>query len=240
LSSSPVNDAGGPTANFWLMDGSRVQDDDLRFFAAQIGASEAGRFTNFVRPERRRQFLLGRLLLRIAIADLTGLPVSEIHVIERAGKTPELMLSKRQNLAPKFNLSHSREWVACVTSLDATLGLDIEVIDSNRDVVGISEIAFHSMEHAWLLSQPPAERVSAFYSLWCAKEAMYKLRCNLGGELGTCPLIGDDGSATFSRENWYQNDLTAAHLSLVVFSDRQLSNIRNIRLTRLSPADPFG
>jgi 4'-phosphopantetheinyl transferase len=235
-----VNDAGGPTANFWLIDGSRVTDDDLRFLAAQIGASEASRFANCARPERRRQFLLGRLLLRIAVADLTGLPASEIHVIERAGKPPELMLSKRQSLAPKFNLSHSREWVACVTSLEATLGVDIEVIDSSRDIVGISEIVFHSREHTWLLSQPPAERVSAFYTIWCAKEAMYKLQCNLGAELDTCPLIGDDGSASFSRESWYHYDLTVAHLSVVVFSDRRLFKIRNTRLSRLSPADRFG
>ncbi|HTF93804.1 MAG TPA: 4'-phosphopantetheinyl transferase superfamily protein, partial [Verrucomicrobiae bacterium] len=152
---------------------------------------------------------------------------------------PEVVLPKQQCLAPNFSLSHSREWVACVVSLEATLGVDIEVIDSSRDVVGISEIAFHPSEHTWLLSQPAAERVSAFYNLWSAKEAIYKLRCNLGGEPEVLSIIGDDSAATFLSEGLHQYDLTVANLSLVVFADRRLSNIHNIRLSPLSPADWF-
>lgn len=175
----------------------------------------------------------------MAVADLTGLSLDEIHVIERPGQSPEAILAKQQFLTPKFSLSHSREWVACVSSLVATLGVDIEVIDSSCDVVGISEIAFHPSEHAWLLSQPAAERLSAFYSLWSAKAAMDKLRCNLGGASEALPIIGDDSAATFVSEGWHQYDLTVAHMSLVVFTDRRLSNIRNISLSQVSPVNWF-
>ena len=233
---SPMNDCARPSATLWLLDASQVQEDDLAFFAAQLGASEAQRSSRFIRQERQRQFLLGRILLRIAVADLTGLSPNEIHVNERPGNSPRLIFLSRRPLLANFSLSHSREWVACATSAQATLGLDIEVIDPRRDIFGISKIAFQPSEHSWLKSQPKAERASAFYSLWSAREALFKLQCNLGREIDGLSLVGDK-NATLQSNGWHRYQLPIGNLSVEVFSDRQLSRFRQKILSGLTRAD---
>ena len=234
---SLMNDCARPSATLWLVNASQVQEDDLAFFAAQLGASEAQRSSRFIRQERQRQFLLGRILLRIAVADLTGLSPNEIHVNERPGNSPRLIFLSRRPLLANFSLSHSREWVACATSAQATLGLDIEVIDPRRDIFGISKIAFQPSEHAWLKSQPKAERASAFYSLWCAREALFKLLCNLGCETEVSPLVGDENAGLFQNNGRHRYQLQVPDLTVVVFSDRQLPAIHQRILTGSSPAD---
>jgi 4'-phosphopantetheinyl transferase len=233
----PMNDSGWPSATLWLLDGSQVQEVDLAFFVARLGASEAHRLSSFTRKERQRQFLLGRMLLRIAVADLTGLSPDELHVIERRGKSPQLIFPNRQSLFAYFSLSHSREWVACATSPQATLGLDIEVIDPRRDIFAISKMAFQSIEHSWLLSQPEAERLSAFYSLWSAKEALFKLQSNLGHETTLSPLVGDKIATIFQPNGGHRYQLPMGHLSIEVFSDRQLSKLHHRVLCGLTRAD---
>jgi 4'-phosphopantetheinyl transferase len=232
---SLMNDCARPSATLWLLNASQVQEDDLAFFAAQLGASEAHRSSRFIRQERQRQFLLGRILLRIAVADLTGLSPNEIHVNERPGNSPRLIFLGRRPLLANFSLSHSREWVACATSAQATLGLDIEVIDPRRDIFGISKIAFQPSEHSWLKSQPKAERASAFYSLWSAREALFTLQCNLGREIDVLPLFGDKNA--LQSNGWHRYQLPIGNLSVEVFSDRQLSRFRQKILSGLTRAD---
>ncbi len=233
----PESDALSPSATLWLLDGSQLRDEDLTSFAAQLSASEARRFANFARPTRRRQFLLGRMLLRFAAADLTGLSASKLSVLESPHKPPQLIFPDGQRLAPNFSLSHSGEWAACVISAAATLGLDIEVNKPNRDLDAISEIAFHPSEHIWFVAQPLVERVSAFYSLWCAREALFKLLCNLGCETDVSLLVGDENAGIFQNNGRYRYPFQVPDLSVVVFSDRQLPAIHQRILTGLSPAD---
>lgn len=232
-----MNDCDGPSATLWLLDGSQVPEDDLAFFAARLGASETHRSASFARKERRRQFILGRMLLRIAVADVTGLCPDELRVIERPGNSPRLIFPHRHRLVANFSLSHSRAWVACAASAQATLGLDIEVIDPRRDIFAISEIAFPPIAHSWLLSRPDAERVAAFYSLWSAREALFKLRCNLGHEAASSPLVGNKNARIFQSNGWHRYRLPSGNLSIAVFSDRQLSRLRKRIISGLTRAD---
>jgi hypothetical protein len=114
--------------------------------------------------------------------------------------------------------------------------LDIEVIDPRRDIFGISKIAFQPSEHAWLKSQPKAERASAFYSLWSAREALFKLQCNLGREKDGLSLFGDR-SVTLQSNGWRRYRLPIDNLSVEVFSDRQLSRLHQKILSGLTRAD---
>lgn len=235
-SNSPMNDCALPSANLWLLDISRIREDDRAFFAAQLGPTEAQRLSSFIREERQRQFLLGRMLLRIAVADLVALSPDKIHITERQGESPRLNSFGREPVHANFSISHSRHWVACATSAQATLGLDIEVIDSRRDVLGISEIAFLPSEHSWLVLQVPAERPEAFYSLWSAREALFKLQCNLGCRADVLPLVSDT-NALFQLRGWRRYQLSVPDLSVEVFSDRELSTLRSEVLNGLTRAD---
>lgn len=214
-----------------------MHEDDMEFFARQLGTSEAHRYVSFLRRERQRQFLLARILLRLVVSSATALPPRAIGIVERDRDGPALVLPDSQSLRLHFSLSHSRNWVACVLSSSGRLGVDIEVKEATRDFTSISYLAFHPEEQSWLLSQPDAARRSAFYQLWCAREALYKLMTNLGRERALSPLVGADGALAMQGPNWHCYSLPHSALIVAVCCDRPLSALDKVELPTLTRAD---
>jgi 4'-phosphopantetheinyl transferase len=226
-----------PSATVWLLDGSLLNENDLVFFARQLGASETRRYARFLRGERRLQFLLGRMLLRVAVANLLSLPPDTLDIVERVGNAPQLVLPDSQMLQPHFSLSHSRNWVACAVSAGAKLGIDIEVNDPTRDVLRISQLAFHPNEQLWLLRQLEFARLAAFYHLWCTREALYKLMCSLGRQTFLSPLVGTAGIFASQGPGWHRYTSHHSALMLAICSDQPLSALQKFELTRFTRED---
>jgi 4'-phosphopantetheinyl transferase len=226
-----------PSVVLWVLDGGLVNEDDIGFFAKQLGASEARRYGSLRRRERKRQFLLGRMLLRFAVSRLLSLPPDTLGVVERDGNAPRLVLSDSQSAQPSFSLSHSGDWVACAVSSSVNLGVDIEFNDSTRNIFEVSHMAFHANECLWLLQQSEAARLSAFYQLWCIREALYKLMCALGRETVSLPIVGGDGRLDSRGAGWYGYTLAHFGLTIAVCSDQPLSAFQPLELDGLSRAD---
>jgi 4'-phosphopantetheinyl transferase len=231
------NNLDMPSATLWLLDGSRVAEEDVAFFVQQLGESEARRYACFKRRERQRQFLLGRMLLRFAVSNLISIPLDAVAIIERESNAPQLVLSNLSYLQPAFSISHSRDWVACAVSSNASLGVDIEVESSARDIIGISQLAFHPKDHGWLLRQRETARLSSFYHLWCTREALYKLMCSLGRQIVLSPLVGVDGAFVSQAPNWHRYTLSHSALIVAICSDQPLSALSKIEVKELSRAD---
>lgn len=213
-----------------------MSGDDLDFFANRLSASERSRCARFARRERQRQFLLGRALLRVAVARLTGLSPDAFDVIERAGDAPRITVPAGRCSIPYFSLSHSGEWIGCAISSNARLGLDIEAVDPARDILAASQIGFHAEEHAWLLRQPDSTRLSAFYELWCSREALYKLQSGLEIQRHFLPLItagviADNGCA------WRRYSVPRSGLIMIICSDRKLAAIKQVELDGVTRKD---
>lgn len=155
----------------WLADADAVDADVLAACAAWLGASEQARCARFVRSERRRQFIVGRALLRVALARLTLCAPAAIVLRERAGLAPEFQADPDVF----FSISHSGGSVACAAARGVRLGLDIERIDTARDVVELARHAFDAGDVARLLAVDADARHAAFYRMWCAHEARIKL-----------------------------------------------------------------
>lgn len=157
----------------WLADTAPL---DLDWFAAGAGwlnEAERQRHDRFVRGVRRRQFIAGRVLLRMALGALLEVPPHEVVLRERPGNAPALAFPSHPALG--LSISHSGQWVACAVSLDGPVGLDIECIDPTRDVLAIAEQAFGLEAARQLRSLDPAGRIDAFYRQWCRYEANIKL-----------------------------------------------------------------
>jgi 4'-phosphopantetheinyl transferase len=237
LSRLPKNKPGVPSATLWLLNGSLVHEDDIGFFAKRLGTSETRRYSAFQRQERKRQFLLGRMLLRFAVSRLLSLPPDTLGVVERDSNAPQLVLPDAQSARLSFSLSHSQDWVACAVSLDVTLGVDIEFNDPTRNTLEASHMAFRPDEHIWLLSQPDAARLPAFYQLWCAREALYKLNSALGRGTILLPLVGVDGALASYGPGWCCYTLTHLDMTIAVCSDQPLSALYKAELPTLTRAD---
>lgn len=217
------------------MDGSRFSDEDLVFFASKLGTSETDRYRRFARTERQRQFLLGRMLLRFAISDLMALPASAIAVKEQPGEAPQLILPHSNNALPAFSLSHSGKWVACAASRDTLLGLDIEVINPQRDLIGISRSIFRPDELAWLEQHSPELQVAAFYHLWSLREALFKLLSNAGIADRFPELLNAEQKIACDGNGWHSHEFSHPEISCVLCSAHGLSWPRNRMPCEISP-----
>lgn len=167
-----INQDVNPVATVWLLDSRTVRDEQVLPYLCWLSPDELQRYHRFLRPERQRQFLLGRILLRLALAELLDIAPTAMSLSERPGLAPELNLAGTR---PGFSISHSGPWVACAVSAQSELGLDIEMLDGARDFLALAEQAFDVDACASLQEKTGEARVAAFYTLWSTKEASYKL-----------------------------------------------------------------
>lgn len=170
------------SAALFLTDSRLIGEQVQPALALQLSASERARYERFIRPARQRQFLLGRMLARRAVADLLGVPASMVVIEEVTGQAPRVSAPAA---VPGLSISHSGPWVACAVSADMALGLDIEQIDAGRDIVALAEHAFSAEQNAWLAARGEARRLHDFYDLWSRQEAQIKL----GPAPGNCVSV---------------------------------------------------
>ncbi|WP_035375373.1 4'-phosphopantetheinyl transferase family protein [Pseudoduganella violaceinigra] len=161
-----------PQATLWLLDLAACDDAALARGLESLGASVQQRFRRFRREERQRQFLAGRLLLRRALADASGADGTQIQFFERPGLPP---LASMPGAQPYFSISHAGRWVACVVSMSAPLGLDVELQSRQRDFSALAEHSFDAATAQRIAALPPTQRALPFYREWCRLEAAYKL-----------------------------------------------------------------
>ena len=190
-------------ATVWLLDSRDTPPVALAAAERWLGADGRRRLAGLSRRSRREQFVLGRALLRLAVAHARECDPGMVRMTERAHRAPRVAAGG--DPAPRFSLSHSGPWIACAVHATSALGLDIEVIDTTRDMVAISEWGFHGDEHQWLLRQP--DRAAAFYRLWTGKEAMIKLSHEIGSPRDlrevACAVCGDAVQPPAFAASWY-------------------------------------
>ncbi|MES2324256.1 MAG: 4'-phosphopantetheinyl transferase superfamily protein [Pseudomonadota bacterium] len=154
----------------WLADGRQIDDGTLQAYASWLSPGEAARHAGFTRPDRRRQFMIGRVLARQALGALCGLDAARVVLEERPGLGPLVI-----GLQASLSISHTGSWVACAVSTDCAIGLDIETIDAGRNIPALALHAFGEEEAALLAARPEAQRVRDFYVMWSKQEASIKL-----------------------------------------------------------------
>jgi hypothetical protein len=98
-------------------------------------------------------------------------------------------------------------------------------------------LVFHPDEYRWLLPQIDSTRPSAFYNLWCTREALHKLMSSLRRQRVLSPLVGGDGAFASQGPNWHRYTLPHSALTVAICSDQPLSALYKIELPELTRAD---
>lgn len=137
-----------------------------------LGPSEQQRYAAIQHPLRRRQFLLGRLLLRHMLTRRFDRPLEHWQMAEQPQQAPRLLGLTPQPLA--FSIAHSRHRVACLLTGDAVAGCDIEYMGRARNVMEIAALYFSAQDAQALAALHGSARIQAFYRLWTRHEARYK------------------------------------------------------------------
>ncbi len=140
--------------------------------------SEIKRYHRYISDYHRKQFLLGRMLIRNSLSKYAEIePQNWKFEQNRYGKPGIVSSQLAQPLF--FNLSHSSERLVLAISAHAGIGVDIESSAKPRRVAKIADRYFSPSEIEELLALPEAGQLSRFYELWTLKEAYIKA-CGLG------------------------------------------------------------
>jgi 4'-phosphopantetheinyl transferase len=142
---------------------------------ALITDGDRERLAAFAAPRRRREYLLGRALVRCALERYAGRPA-------RSHRLATTSTGKLVSIdGPALSLSHEGALVVCAISTAGDVGIDVQSHSPRRHTAEIARDYFSAAEQAWLERAPSAD---AFYWLWVLKEAYLKrLGTGLAGGL---------------------------------------------------------
>lgn len=165
---SSTTPAGG-SLNLWFTRLSDVTREAELRIQTLMSESEHQRLAAIGNPRRRREYLLSRALMRHALTDHFGGNDAAWLFVEETAAPPAI-----RNLpsGAHVGLTHSRGYIAFAIS-GAPVGIDIESMETRRDISAIAESFMDCDEVAGLPAGKGA--LGYFYRLWCAKEACYKM-----------------------------------------------------------------
>ncbi len=121
----------------------------------------------------KKRYLISRAFLRNITGNYLNLTPKEVRFnYNNEGKPLISPNMNSDNL--QFNLSHSKNMVACAFCLKDDIGIDTEFIDENINYLEISENYFNSYENSQLKNCEESERIKLFFKIWTIKEAYLK------------------------------------------------------------------
>jgi 4'-phosphopantetheinyl transferase len=146
----------------------------LSAYREMLSDEEQEQAARFAVEEPRRQFLVGRALVRAVLSHYTG-DDPRTWVFERnAYGKPSVAGPARPPL--EFNLSHTRGLIACGVTPGRELGVDVEALDRGLDHLPLARRYFAPIEVEALEGVSPEKQRAAFFQLWTLKEAFVKAR----------------------------------------------------------------
>jgi 4'-phosphopantetheinyl transferase len=142
--------------------------------AEWLDETEQHRATRLVREENRRQYVLAHGGLRAVLGRYLRLTPDLVALDRSATGKPFLKKSSQERSAITFNLSHAHGRALIAISKAQEVGVDLELVRSNVEVVKLSERYFAPSEHAVITQATEAQRAMIFFRYWVVKEAVLK------------------------------------------------------------------
>jgi 4'-phosphopantetheinyl transferase len=134
-----------------------------------LSTSERARLARIRHDDKRREYLLSRLLMRHALTECFQPATAEWQFNEQIGAMPAI---EELPTGVHSSLSHSGGYV-CFGLANCALGVDIEIVRPRRDLLAGAKI-FMAQDELSTLGNNAATAMDYFYRCWCAKEACYK------------------------------------------------------------------
>lgn len=128
----------------------------------KLPAAEQAMYDEISHPERKRQWLAARYLLR------TSLQLTQNAAVLRNAKGRPYLSDGSWHVS----ISHTKDYVACMGSRTHRVGIDIENLELGRNPEA-KRMFMNAEEQAQLGSEGPHDPF--FRLLWCTKESLYKL-----------------------------------------------------------------
>ena len=160
--------------------------DSLRQTLTRDEQKRADRF----RCEKHRdRFIVGRGVLRAILGRYLDRPPNQLRFQYTPYGKPTF---PTETEILNFNLSHSHDLALYAVTQGREIGVDVEFIRKNINLLGIAKRFFSEQEYAELQALPQSCQLQTFFDCWTRKEAFIKAK----GEGFSLPLHRFDVSIT--------------------------------------------
>ncbi|MHB9133118.1 MAG: 4'-phosphopantetheinyl transferase family protein [Armatimonadota bacterium] len=164
-----------------------------------LNEDEQARAARFRFPRDRNRFTIARAALRDVLGRYLGMAPGDVIFSYGAHGKPGVA-------GVHFNLSHAGEIALLAVSADREVGIDVEYLPTEIDVLQVARQFFPPAEAEVLAHLPEHERKLRFYTRWTQQEAYLKaLGTGLAtvADLSTLELPPDWTFLTFTPDTEY-------------------------------------
>lgn len=158
-------------AHVWYFSTDQFSDT-LDVYRGVLSPNEIDKAQTFKFEKDRNISILSRGLLRMISAQYLGIHPKKIDFKYGAFGKPSYV----QRTFLKFNVSHSGTYIVLAFTRESEIGVDVELIKKNFDVLDIAQNFFSNDEIKSLETFKKPERVEAFFRCWTRKEAFIKAK----------------------------------------------------------------
>ncbi|GAB1858452.1 4'-phosphopantetheinyl transferase superfamily protein [Flavobacteriaceae bacterium MHTCC 0001] len=197
------NDIHHGVADIWVINSAPLSNKVAHFYNL-LSEEERHKANKFKFEKDRSMSIIARGALRYLIGNyLTTNPKRIAFTYGDYGK-PEI--DARSNL--NFNVSHSGELIVIGFVNHIDIGVDVEFIKTDFDVLDIVDHYFSKAEIDALYQLPKLEQTEAFYRGWTRKEAFIKAKGKgLSLDLHSFSITMDsDNTAELYETQWDTNE----------------------------------
>ncbi|MEC3533214.1 4'-phosphopantetheinyl transferase Sfp, partial [Bacillus thuringiensis] len=123
----------------------------------------------------RARFIIGCVISRLVLGKI--LSMSPVQVpIDRMCSVCKLQHGRPQlpEGMPQLSVSHSGEWVVVAFTKSAPVGIDVEQMNPNVDVMKMAEGVLTDIEIAQVMKLPNEQKIDGFLKYWTRKVAVLK------------------------------------------------------------------
>lgn len=145
----------------------------LEYLSGLLSADETNRANRFVFERDRNKFIRTRGLLRIILGRYLEIGPELIEFRYEPGGKPRVA-DALNPFRLRFNVSHSAEIALIAVGFGRELGIDVEYIRPNVDVLEIATHFFSPREILELSGLPGNQQIHGFFNCWTRKEAFVK------------------------------------------------------------------
>ena len=139
-----------------------------------LNSGEQDRARRMAAPGAHDDFVVGRGVLRLLLAGQLGIPPQQVQLCSRPAGKP--FLCGMDAVALWFNVSHAHGLVAIAVSREGELGIDVEWLDPEAEVLDLALCAWGQQAALDLRRLAPGpERQRSFFERWVRFEARSKL-----------------------------------------------------------------
>lgn len=141
-----------------------------------LSPDEKARADRFHFKKDRNAYIAARSILRHLLGHYLNREPTSIRFNYSTHGKPFLKTRSRTGPKLEFNLSHSGEKALLAFCHDRPLGIDLERLRKNTDILSLAKRFFSPGEYSDLISLPDRERLGAFFLCWVRKEAFIKAK----------------------------------------------------------------